>query len=109
MPLLGRLRGGEKKAKPAPRQRKRTKKQKNPARKEIDAANRRTLNQLQGWYKQDRSVKSIRILAARTSCETCKEAAGKDYHPLKIPKLPLKGCTHSLGCRCTYVVGAFNN
>ena len=74
---------------------------KNPARKQIDASNRAALRQYRADY-EDSIVKTVTILATPNSCPACKSVAGKRYHPFRVPKLPVKDCTHPLGCRCCY-------
>ena len=46
-------------------------------------------------------VRSVRILVADDSCPACQALEGT-YGKDKVPTLPVKGCSHGLGCRCFY-------
>ena len=50
-------------------------------------------------------IKKVRILGGKDtrSCDACRSIKGKVYKIGKAPELPLKGCTSSMGCRCTYL------
>ncbi len=54
-------------------------------------------------YRQSGVVKSVEILSAPNSCDTCKGLSGKKYRLDKVPELPYEHCTHSMGCRCTLI------
>jgi hypothetical protein len=54
-------------------------------------------------YRQSGVVKSVEVLSAPNSCDTCKRLAGKKYKLDKVPELPYEHCTHDMGCRCTLV------
>jgi hypothetical protein len=46
-------------------------------------------------------VTSIRINVANDACPLCYEARGT-FQKDAVPQLPHEGCSHGLGCRCTY-------
>jgi hypothetical protein len=46
-------------------------------------------------------VRSMRVLVADDSCPACQALEGT-YEKDEVPKLPVKGCSHGLGCRCFY-------
>lgn len=46
-------------------------------------------------------VKYVRIVVNDACCPACREAQGA-YEKEKAPRLPVEGCSHSLGCRCFY-------
>ena len=43
----------------------------------------------------------VRIMANRDCCPACRAAEGA-YDFDKAPELPLEGCSHPNGCRCSY-------
>ncbi len=43
----------------------------------------------------------VRISVAGECCPACRQAEGA-YVKETAPKLPVEGCSHSLGCRCFY-------
>jgi hypothetical protein len=43
----------------------------------------------------------VRIMANRDCCPTCRAAEGA-YEFDEAPELPLEGCSHPDGCRCSY-------
>ena len=43
----------------------------------------------------------VRIMANRDCCPTCRAAEGA-YEFDEAPELPLEGCSHPNGCRCSY-------
>ncbi|MCA9938227.1 MAG: hypothetical protein KC418_06270 [Anaerolineales bacterium] len=43
----------------------------------------------------------IRILANHDCCPVCRQAQGA-YEFDDVPELPVEGCSHPQGCRCTY-------
>jgi hypothetical protein len=43
----------------------------------------------------------VRISVAGDCCPACRQAEGA-YAKESAPKLPVEGCSHSLGCRCFY-------
>jgi hypothetical protein len=43
----------------------------------------------------------VRILASHDSCPVCKALEGA-YEFDEVPELPLEGCSHPWGCRCSY-------
>jgi hypothetical protein len=46
-------------------------------------------------------VRSVRVLVADDSCPACQALEGT-YEKDEVPTLPVKGCSHGLGCRCFY-------
>jgi RNA polymerase subunit RPABC4/transcription elongation factor Spt4 len=51
--------------------------------------------------QENERVKSVRITIAHDSCPACQAAEGV-YEKDKVPRLPIEGCSHGLGCRCFY-------
>jgi hypothetical protein len=43
----------------------------------------------------------VRILANRDSCPACRAVEGA-YEFDDVPQLPVEGCSHPDGCRCSY-------
>jgi hypothetical protein len=60
--------------------------------------------------RADGRIRELRILSDRFCCPTCRDAA--QVYPIEqVPLLPLEGCSHAVGCRCSYepvldVIGA---
>jgi hypothetical protein len=50
---------------------------------------------------QGQVATKVRILAHRDCCPVCRAFEGA-YDFDKAPELPLEGCSHPSGCRCTY-------
>jgi hypothetical protein len=46
-------------------------------------------------------VLRIRLLVADDACPACQAAAG-EFEKTDVPALPIPGCSHARGCRCTY-------
>lgn len=46
-------------------------------------------------------VNYVRIVVAHDACPACLEAEGA-YKKDAVPRLPIEGCSHGLGCRCFY-------
>jgi hypothetical protein len=46
-------------------------------------------------------ISYVRIAVADNCCPACREAQGA-YAKDSVPKLPIEGCSHALGCRCFY-------
>jgi hypothetical protein len=46
-------------------------------------------------------VSLVRLLVADDSCPACQALEGA-YQKDAVPKLPVEGCSHELGCRCFY-------
>ncbi|PFH29105.1 hypothetical protein [Burkholderia sp. JKS000303] len=61
-----------------------------------------TVRKLQEWRESD-VVQGFEIVHARDSCGFCKTFPRGPYHLDDGPEVPLKGCTHKLGCRCTII------
>jgi hypothetical protein len=51
--------------------------------------------------KSNPRVSRIRLVVAEDACPACQEYEGS-YDKDTIPLVPIKGCSHPLGCRCTY-------
>jgi hypothetical protein len=67
---------------------------------EINIANKNALQQ----YRESEVVKQVEVLATNSSCRFCKILEGKKYSlPEAEGLLPVKECTHKLGCRCTFI------
>ncbi|RMH00368.1 MAG: hypothetical protein D6706_04020 [Chloroflexi bacterium] len=43
----------------------------------------------------------VRILSSRDCCPVCRAVSGA-YDFDDVPELPIEGCSHPDGCRCTY-------
>lgn len=57
-------------------------------------------------YKNSGVVKGIEVLGASDSCELCKAVNGKKSNleaELAKSTIPVTGCSHKYGCRCTYI------
>lgn len=52
-------------------------------------------------YKENDRVSMIRISVAGDACLLCYESRGT-FEKDAVPSLPHEGCSHQLGCRCTY-------
>ena len=46
-------------------------------------------------------VKNIRLVSAHDCCPAC-AATTQTFDKDEAPRLPIDGCSHSLGCRCFY-------
>lgn len=46
-------------------------------------------------------VARIRLLVAPDCCPACQAVEG-EYEKDRVPQLPVRGCSHALGCRCFY-------
>lgn len=46
-------------------------------------------------------IKNVRLVVAHDCCPACRAAEGT-YEKENAPRLPIEGCSHSLGCRCFY-------
>ncbi|MGB9672956.1 MAG: hypothetical protein ACPL3P_02375 [Anaerolineales bacterium] len=55
---------------------------------------------LKRMLENDR-IKYIRLTVSSDSCPACKAAEGT-YPKDQVPRLPIEGCSHELGCRCHY-------
>jgi hypothetical protein len=42
------------------------------------------------------------VAADALACAACLAVADRGYQPLKLPVLPIVGCTRATGCRCRY-------
>lgn len=52
-------------------------------------------------YQANSRVKYIRIIVNQDCCPACRELEGA-YPKDEVPHLPAEGCSHRLGCRCSY-------
>ncbi len=52
-------------------------------------------------FRENPRVTSIRINVANDACPLCYESRGT-FVKEAVPALPHEGCSHGLGCRCTY-------
>jgi len=52
-------------------------------------------------YQQNERVSVIRINVAGDACPLCYESRGT-FEKNAVPSLPHEGCSHQLGCRCSY-------
>ena len=51
--------------------------------------------------QQNERVSYVRISVAHDCCPACRQIEGA-YAKDAVPKLPVEGCSHGLGCRCYY-------
>jgi hypothetical protein len=47
------------------------------------------------------AIRGVRILRGADSCPACRAASGV-YAIEEAPIIPIAGCTHAAGCRCSY-------
>jgi len=47
-------------------------------------------------------ISLIRISVSQDCCPACRELEGA-YPKNEVPRLPIEGCSHPLGCRCHYL------
>ncbi len=59
-----------------------------------------TAKALSDFQENDR-VYEVRVIVAHNCCPACREQEGA-YPKNEVPLLPVKGCSHALGCRCYY-------
>ena len=52
-------------------------------------------------FLENPRVKYVRILVYDNCCPACQQLKGT-YGKSEVPKLPVEGCSHQLGCRCFY-------
>jgi hypothetical protein len=52
--------------------------------------------------KANPRVGTIRVIPHGDCCPTCRAAEG-EWPKEQVPKLPVAGCSHPLGCRCNYL------
>lgn len=57
------------------------------------------LNTIEDCKKTD--VKKVEIIAARDSCDECRNHDRKIFKIDSVPELPSAKCTHKYGCRCS--------
>jgi hypothetical protein len=55
---------------------------------------------LQQLRDNDR-VSRIRLIVGDDACPSCRRVEA-EYSKDKVPNLPTRGCSHSMGCRCFY-------
>lgn len=51
---------------------------------------------------ENNRITYIRISVADDCCPACRKAEGT-YKKNEVPRLPIEGCSHNLGCRCFYL------
>jgi hypothetical protein len=52
-------------------------------------------------FQNNERVYEVRLIVAHDCCPACREGEGA-YPKDDVPKLPVNGCSHALGCRCYY-------
>ncbi len=52
-------------------------------------------------YRENPRVEAVRVVVAADACPACLSVAGT-YPKDQVPALPVEGCSHLGGCRCTY-------
>ena len=52
-------------------------------------------------FRENPRVLSVRINVAGDACPMCYESRGT-FQKDSVPVLPHEGCSHNMGCRCTY-------
>lgn len=52
-------------------------------------------------FRDNPRVVSVRINVAADACPLCFEGRGT-FQKESVPVLPHEGCSHNMGCRCTY-------
>lgn len=52
-------------------------------------------------FRDNPRVSLVRITVAGDACPLCYESRGS-FAKDAVPALPHEGCSHALGCRCTY-------
>jgi hypothetical protein len=52
-------------------------------------------------FRENPRVTAVRINVANDACPLCYESRGT-FAKESVPALPHEGCSHGLGCRCTY-------
>ncbi len=52
-------------------------------------------------FQINERVYEVRIIVAHNCCPACREIEGA-YPKDSAPTLPVRGCSHALGCRCFY-------
>lgn len=51
--------------------------------------------------RASKRVARIRLVVAPDCCPACQSVEGT-YEKDQVPQLPVRGCSHALGCRCFY-------
>ena len=46
-------------------------------------------------------VSRIRLIVGDDACPSCRQVEA-EYTKDKVPNLPTRGCSHTMGCRCFY-------
>ena len=62
----------------------------------------RVLDRYRLGLKARGAIRGVRILTGSDSCPVCQAHAGVIYHPDAAPAIPIAGCSHPDGCRCSY-------
>jgi hypothetical protein len=52
-------------------------------------------------FRDNPRVGHVRVIAHADCCPACRAAEG-GWPKDQVPKLPVEGCAHPLGCRCFY-------
>lgn len=50
---------------------------------------------------ENERVSRVRLIVADDACPACRSAEG-EFLKDRVPALPVRGCSHALGCRCFY-------
>jgi hypothetical protein len=48
-------------------------------------------------------INGVFLMRRTDSCPACQSLQGKTFLPWKLPRIPVVGCTHPDGCRCSYM------
>ena len=51
--------------------------------------------------RDNERVSRIRLIVGDDACPSCRRVEA-EYSKDKVPDLPTRGCSHSMGCRCFY-------
>jgi hypothetical protein len=52
-------------------------------------------------FRENPRVTSVRLIVPRDACPSCRHLEG-EYPKDQVPELPLRLCSHPLGCRSFY-------
>lgn len=52
-------------------------------------------------FQENPRVQMVRVMVANDCCPACQMVEGT-YPKDSVPRLPVEGCSHDLGCRCVY-------
>ena len=62
----------------------------------------RTLNRFRLGIRARGAIQGVKIVTAKDACLACQAVPAGLYQPDETPLIPVHGCTHPKGCRCTY-------